>query len=251
MKEGFYLVSFTGHADSGYAVMVLDSGYVCGADVGGCEYDGTYKSNDETGIVDANITLTIPPGLALVTGFPSQSEELKLKFSVSFNSETPGKFFPVETPTGPVNALIKFLRHRRRFPDEIGEISKDFLKIYKQAEGAEDSRFDEICGPGYRKALEYLIKDYCIQKNPDDSEAIKKSFLGNVIDSYISDPQIKNNAKRAAWLGNDETHFERKWNDKDIDDLKTLIQLTVNFIHSDWLTDKYKREMPSKEGTGN
>ena len=41
-----------------------------------------------------------------------------------------------------------------------------------------------------------------------------------VISRYIDDSNIKNVAKRAVWLGNDETHYIRKWEDKDLSFLK-------------------------------
>ena len=50
-------------------------------------------------------------------------------------------------------------------------------------------------------------------------------------------------AKRATWLGNDETHYFRKWEDKDLSDLKKLIEMTVHFISMDFSYDKYIGEM--------
>ena len=50
-------------------------------------------------------------------------------------------------------------------------------------------------------------------------------------------------AKRATWLGNDETHYYKKWPEKDISDLKILIQLTVNSIDNQLLIEKYEKEM--------
>jgi hypothetical protein len=191
VKEGFYLVSFTGHFDSGSAIMVLDSGNIVGADVGGCQYDGIYQSNEETGLIEASITLTVPPGTALVVGVPAQSHEWQLKFTATFKSEMPEHIIRVETSKGPVNALIKFLRYRKRFPEEIGKISKKFIEIYEQAEFAEDKGLDQICGPGFRKALEFLIKDYCIGKKPESSENIKKKTLTQVIATEIYDTKIK------------------------------------------------------------
>ena len=35
-----------------------------------------------------------------------------------------------------------------------------FLTIYNQSLSAEDNNLDQIAGIGYRKALEFLIKDY-------------------------------------------------------------------------------------------
>ncbi len=70
-------------------------------------------------------------------------------------------------------------------------------------------------------------------------------FLSTCIDKFVTSPEIKICAKRAAWLGNDETHYVRRWVDKDIENLKELILLTVNWIHSSILTQKYEKEMQS------
>jgi hypothetical protein len=50
-------------------------------------------------------------------------------------------------------------------------------------------------------------------------------------------------AERATWLGNDETHYVRKWEDKDINDLKILIKVTLHWIEMELLTEQYKTEM--------
>jgi hypothetical protein len=68
-------------------------------------------------------------------------------------------------------------------------------------------------------------------------------FLGKCIDTYINDLNLKECARRAAWLGNDETHYIRKWEDKDVNDLKTLIRLTVNWIENVLLTEEYISSM--------
>jgi hypothetical protein len=126
---------------------------------------------------------------------------------------------------------------------EVKDISPSFVTIYAQASSAESSGLDEIAGVGYRKALEFLIKDYCIHKNPDKTDTIKSSFLGVVIDNHVDDVNLKACAKRAAWLGNDETHYVRKWEDKDISDLKVLIKLSCGWVSNNILTEKYMAEM--------
>jgi hypothetical protein len=128
------------------------------------------------------------------------------------------------------------------FP-EVEEISPSFKTIYGQAYAAESNQLEEIAGVGFRKALEFLIKDYCIHKNPSDEHLIKSTMLGNVIDRYVDDANLKACAKRAAWLGNDETHYVRKWENKDISDLKTLIDLSCVWVKSNILTEKYLHEM--------
>lgn len=127
-------------------------------------------------------------------------------------------------------------------PDVL-KISPMFATVYSQAASAEASDLDQIAGVGYRKALEFVVKDYCIQQDQSAKDAIEKEFLSVTIESRVADPNVKQCAKRATWLGNDETHYVRKWEDKDIKDLKVLIQLTVNWIKNSVLTKKYLEDM--------
>jgi len=131
----------------------------------------------------------------------------------------------------------------REFNKLIVSISSSFVNIFNQASQAEELSMSEIAGPGYRKALEFLIKDYAISTNPGVAEIIKKIQLAQVISDYVTATNIKTTAKRAAWLGNDETHYYRKWEDKDINDLKLLIELTVRWIESEELTRQYEKDM--------
>ena len=88
------------------------------------------------------------------------------------------------------------------------------------------------------------MKDYTISLDPTKADAIKKKFLGAVISDHIDDQSIKECARRATWLGNDETHYIREWETKDIKDLKALITLTAGWISAHLLTKKYLSEMP-------
>ncbi|MFY9328808.1 MAG: hypothetical protein WAO76_12465 [Georgfuchsia sp.] len=129
--------------------------------------------------------------------------------------------------------------------DEIKKVSANFVEIYCQAYMAERYGLDQIAGVGYRKSLEYLIKDFCISKHPDKDQEIKESFLGVCINNFTDDANIKECAKRAAWLGNDESHYVRKWEDKEIKDLKILIELTMAWIRNHVLTAQYLADMSS------
>lgn len=126
---------------------------------------------------------------------------------------------------------------------EVQKVSESFQEIFLQAAVAESQNLSEIAGLGYRKALEFLVKDYCLHKFPDQAETIKKEALGRTIENRIYDPNVKQCAKRAAWLGNDEAHYVRRWEDRDIKDLKILIELTSNWIRNCVLTEKYLIEM--------
>lgn len=130
------------------------------------------------------------------------------------------------------------------FPGTIGEISPQFVAIYSQAIEAEALELDQIVGLGFRKALEFLVKDYAIAEHPDRAEQIRKMQLAQCIGDLISDTNIKECSKRAAWLGNDEAHYTRRWETKDIGDLKLLVHLTVNWIDNALLTKQYIASMP-------
>jgi len=130
------------------------------------------------------------------------------------------------------------------FSEAIQKISPDFCEIANQAQKAEHQGWKLVAGPGYRKSLEFLIKDYLCRLRPDDTEKIKKVELGACINSYVANDRVKKMASRAAWLGNDEVHYVRKWVDKDLEDLKKLIELTVHWIQMEELTETVLKEMP-------
>jgi hypothetical protein len=127
----------------------------------------------------------------------------------------------------------------KEFPDEISELSADFCEIYNQAQHAEQEGLDLICGVGYRKALEYLIKDYALEISPTDITKIQRMNLQQCVQKYITETTIKEMAERAVWLGNDETHYVRKWEGRDNQDLKNLIELTVFFLSMTMKAKKY------------
>lgn len=132
----------------------------------------------------------------------------------------------------------------KKFSDYINNLSSSFVKIFNQGHFAEEHGLIEICGVGYRKALEFLIKDYLIKRNPENEEDIKKKFLGKCIKEDVEDNKVKMVAKRAVWLGNDETHYVRKWEGKNLTDLKKLIDLTIHWIEMDYLTEEIETDMP-------
>jgi hypothetical protein len=136
--------------------------------------------------------------------------------------------------------------------ETITAISPDFCGIFDEAHKAEQLGLKLVAGPGYRKALEFLVKDYILSQSTEgDNEkkaahkaAVEKMLLGACIETYVKSEQIKKIAKRAAWLGNDETHYVRKWEGKDLEDLKKLISLTLHWIEIEKLTADVIKDMP-------
>lgn len=133
---------------------------------------------------------------------------------------------------------------QHKFPETVEQVSPTFVEIFGQAMVAESQGLEQLVGIGLRKALEFLIKDFASNQHPDQLEHIQKIMLGPCIDKYVTETNLKETAKRAAWLGNDETHYVRKWDDKDIRDLKLLVRLSSNWVDNVLLTQKYVAEMP-------
>ena len=155
------------------------------------------------------------------------------------------KYFAVEYIFTSISDLCSISKYSYRppikvkLPENIEKVSPVFVEIYSQATIAEREVLDQIAGVGYRKAAEFLIKDYVISKNPSDEERIKSIMLGKVIADYLNDfPKIQALAKSVAWIGNDETHYVRRHDGKDIEDLKKFILSAAQFIAADYDADE-------------
>ncbi|MEK6983815.1 MAG: hypothetical protein AABX33_04540 [Nanoarchaeota archaeon] len=146
-----------------------------------------------------------------------------------------------------IRRLSKGKHKIKVFEKEIQELSPTFVLTYGESEFAEQENLKQICGAGYRRAFEFLIKDYLIKNNPEDKANIEKKQLGNCIKEDIDSTKIKQIAEKAAWLGNDETHYVRKWEDKDLEDLKNLINITVHFVLMEIQANSYIEAMKSKQ----
>lgn len=119
-------------------------------------------------------------------------------------------------------------------PELINKTFPSFKEIYEQSLEAEAQGLTQISGIGYRKSIEFLIKEYVIRQNPDSAEDVKTKFLGKVISENLEEfPKIQALAKAAVWIGNDETHFVRLHDDKDIQDMKDFLTAAALFISAE------------------
>lgn len=148
-----------------------------------------------------------------------------------------------------------FIRHpklspcnvlKKDFDSEIKELSSDFVETYNEAYAAEQHGLTKICGMGYRRALEYIIKDYLIHKFPNKSDNIKADSLSACIKNkdYNVCDNIKITANTCAWLGNDHSHYIIKHTDKDLSDLKELLNITVYWILMELKTENAMKIEP-------
>jgi hypothetical protein len=158
-------------------------------------------------------------------------------FRISNPAATPPRYeYTRSMPTEPPLTEVK---------PEVASLSPNFVDVYQQAMAAEAAELHQLTGIGLRKALEFLVKDFAIANSAaEDRDRICAKPLASCIAEHIPDASLQAVAKRAAWLGNDETHYIRKWEDKDISDLKNLIRLTMNGVDNILLAKKYELEMP-------
>lgn len=126
------------------------------------------------------------------------------------------------------------LIEHHEFPPNIHEKFSRFTDMYKEAETAEHSGLTLICGAGYRRAFEFLIREYLISfvENKDKiaelplAQCIKKLPTDENNDFY----NTRKYAKVSAWLGNDQVHYTSLHPDFDLKDLKSFIIQTANCI---------------------
>jgi hypothetical protein len=157
-----------------------------------------------------------------------------------------GEYFLGPDGNGHLNWIVPFHPEFDEISEVVRQISPNFAAIYQEAMHAKDLGLLQICGPGLRKAFEFLIKDYAKKLASDEEQCkeIENTFAGTVVKVYIHDARVRLVAERALWVGNDETHYLRKWEDKNIDDLVNLIKLTLHYIEMDELSQQYAEDMP-------
>lgn len=193
----------------------VDKCPICGATIAPISIDKviTFPSIYQKYVLH-NFAICKRCGQTFIARYISQVDE-----SRALHAQT-NTFKPLESV--PLNAI------KREFSKKILTLSPSFVEIYNQAYQAEQEGLKQICGMGYRKALEFLIKDFLIHKKPEDSESLKTKDLGKcAADLEVYYPPLKTLASRAAWLGNDETHYTRRHTDYDLETLKEFIEATV------------------------
>lgn len=129
-----------------------------------------------------------------------------------------------------VQNTYPFNIHVTEFSDEINVLSPEFVSIYNQTELAESQTLNDLCGMGYRRALEFLVDSYIRRIRPTESiDADMK--LGAKINNYIDDQRIKTLAQKSAWLGNDATHIVNNHPNRDIvADMKKFIKAMTTMM---------------------
>ena len=112
MLEGFFRVAFTGATGVGLGILVLRQGRVVGADAGAAVYDGSYTEIDAGSVVEFDVTMNIPAGVAPVQTGLALGSPISVPIKASIPLENIEKQIPtlVNMSLGPVNLILTKLR---------------------------------------------------------------------------------------------------------------------------------------------
>lgn len=128
-----------------------------------------------------------------------------------------------------------------KLPDILLDKYPDFKEAYRQAAVAESHELNPLCGMGYRRALEILIKQYLICLYPDEQDTIISESLAQSYNRL--DDKERSLARGAAWLGNDYAHMVNKHPAYDVDDLKNFIH-ALSYLIAAYLTAEEADNVP-------
>lgn len=116
----------------------------------------------------------------------------------------------------------------RKFSELISNLSPNFVEIYNQSECAESNGLTRICGMGYRKAAEFLVKDFCIHEHPEDeSKILSESFAESI--SRLDNQTMQKLANNCRMLGNDEVHVVVRY-EEGIPEMKDFLNSLMSYV---------------------
>lgn len=130
------------------------------------------------------------------------------------------------------------------FPAEIKKVSPKFPCIYNQAAKAEHYGCIDIAGAGFRKAAEFLIRDFAIYKHQNKKENILNTLSAkNVIRNFLNEyPRISRAAGASLELGNDEVHYSKIYTEYSLKDLKYFIEIALGEILYELKLEQFEKD---------
>lgn len=118
-------------------------------------------------------------------------------------------------------------------PKNIKELSPRFVNLYEQSYTAEQNNHLELAGSGYRNSIEVLIKDFAIKKLSAPKDDVCKMKLYDAIGTYLKEVNIDTSAADVIRvLGNDYTHYQRKYDDIDFVVVKKYLEIFIQQIET-------------------
>lgn len=142
-----------------------------------------------------------------------------VNYDVDINEKTAkfGAFYPTFTATYENDTLAKF--------------SPRFIELYNQALRSEFAGDIDLAATGYRHALECLVKDYAINRLEKDHDEVCRKSLCQAIGEYFDSDMVKT-ADVVRILGNDYTHYERRYPELDFEVLKKYMEIVIRLVET-------------------
>ena len=114
----------------------------------------------------------------------------------------------------------------------ISNLSPRFVETYNQCLRAEGSNDLNLAAIGMRSALEILIKDYAIIELQEPKEKVASKSLFQAISDYLKEDELIKPADVVRILGNDHTHYQRKYPEHDYQLLKSYMDIFIQLIET-------------------
>lgn len=120
-----------------------------------------------------------------------------------------------------------------KLPERIVELSPRFVDLYEQSYTAEQNGHIELAGSGYRNAIEILIKDFAIKRLDKPESEVCGMKLYDTIGTYLKEISIDTSAADVIRvLGNDYTHYQRKYDSIDFVVVKQYLEIFIQQIET-------------------
>lgn len=120
---------------------------------------------------------------------------------------------------------------QKEFDKLLADISPKFVELYNVAYALyQENKFD-VAGAVYRMSLEFLMKDYLISFLKEPEEEVVKCNLGTTITKYFKNvADMYTAAEVVRELGNDNSHYRKKYDDVSINELVVYLDIFINHI---------------------
>lgn len=128
----------------------------------------------------------------------------------------------------PIEYVYTNKKINNELPIELNNISKRFIEMYNQSLIAEQNNLDKIAGMGFKKSIDFLIKDYLINFRKKEENKILSLSLEDEIEE-IEDSKIKNLVLSYKWL-NYCDFCNSDFDKEDIEEMKKFINIFSKFF---------------------
>lgn len=118
---------------------------------------------------------------------------------------------------------------QKNFDPYIQELSPRFVALYDQVQNALLSNDSDLAGTGLRNAMEILIRDYAIKElGKTEGEVKKERSLDAAIKAFLPGTGLDQAAYFIKEGGNEFTHYFKKYEPFDIQEMNYYLDLIVN-----------------------